>query len=117
MIKKEHQKFYLQEDVSFRSHKQPSEKSYIERNCEAAIFIFKGLSGRKGFLVANPFVVIHFGESLTITQNAFPALSFPQKHGNVSLTVFRRSQRAGWGQYEWTPVDIATDDRSASLPM
>lgn len=66
----------------------------MKRNCEAAIFIFNGFSGRKGFLVANPFVVIHFGESLTITQNAFPALSFPRKHGNVSLTVFRRSQRA-----------------------
>lgn len=86
--------FYLQEDVSFRSHKQSLEKTYIKRNCEAGIFIFKGLSSRKGFLVANPFVVIYFGESWTITQNAFPALSFPRKHGNVSLTVFRRSQRA-----------------------
>lgn len=92
--------FYLQEDASFRSHKQPLEKTYIKRNCEAAIFIFSGLSGRKGFLVANPFVVIHFGESLTITQNAFPALSFPRKHGNVSLTVFRRSQRAGGSSSE-----------------
>lgn len=92
--------FYLKEDVCFRSDKQPLEKTYIKRNCEAAIFIFKGLSGRKGFLVANPFVVIHFDESLTITQNAFPALSFPLKHGNVSLTVFRRSKRAGGSSSE-----------------